>query len=193
MPKAPKSTASKANKVIHPNSRHATYLQRQANRDQRVMKTKVDTAIKQEQLQQKLLWYQTNLDPQKSAYTKHELAKLTEEYLDRFTEELEQISIVNNVGNRQSKQHQARESAIKITQEKEKHEFETVGIEVPDLINGKSFEYFKSWTGEIKLFPNIKFRRSKNTDLKTEETIADSEVSADIINSSDEIPDFEDN
>ncbi|KAL4240991.1 translation machinery-associated protein 16 [Mactra antiquata] len=190
MPKAPKSNAGKANKVIHPNSRTAKYLQRQANRDQRVQKTKADTVIKQEQLQQRLIWYQDNMDPQKSAYTKHEVAELTLEYLERFSEELEQIGIVNNIGNRQTKQHQARETAIKITQEKEKHEFKTVGIEVPDLINGKSFEYFRNWTGEINFLPQIKLRRSKDSDLK--EATEESEASADDKISSDELPDYVD-
>lgn len=177
MPKAPKASVNQ-NKVLHPNSRKAMCIQRQANRENRVMKVKAETALKQEQLQQKLLWFQHQMDPQKTTYTKDELAQLTRKYLDRFKDELEQISIVHNVGNRQSKQHQARESAIKITEEKEMHEFNTVGIDVPDLVNGKVLEYFKNWTGETRYLPNIKLRRSKETDLKqSEENEEDSEKS----------------
>ena len=166
MPKAPKAVVGKSKKVVHPNSRHALFIQKQNNREQRLMKNKAEAAIKQEQLQQKLLWYQSNLDSQKSMYTKNEVAELTVKYLERFKDELEQIGIVNSVGNRQTKQHQARETAIKITKERETYEFDTVGIEVPDLLNGKNLEYFRNWTGEIRYFPNIKLRKSKRSDLK---------------------------
>ncbi|XP_045211721.2 translation machinery-associated protein 16-like [Mercenaria mercenaria] len=208
MPKAPKTVTGKSKKVVHPNSRHATYIQRKINREQRLMKNKAESTIKQEQLQQKLLWYQTNLDSQKSMYTKHELAELTSKYLERFDEELEQIGIVNAVGNRQAKQHQARETAIKLTKERENLEFDTIGIEVPDLINGKNLEYFRNWTGEIRYFPNIKLRKSKRSDLKTsvEEHIDESENTEelpdyvdslqnednDIVSTSDELPDYVD-
>ncbi|WAQ96897.1 TMA16-like protein [Mya arenaria] len=74
MPKAPKSQVSKA---VHPHSRRATVLRKKLNREQRVMKSKVETTLKQDQLQQKLVWFQENLDAQKATYTKHELAELT--------------------------------------------------------------------------------------------------------------------
>lgn len=168
MPKAPKASIDKT-KVVHPNSRKAGYLQRQANRDDRVHKSKAGTTIKQEQLQQKLLWFQSNLDPQKSCYTKHELAQLTSQYMERFDDQLEQISIVKSVGNRQSKQHASRETAINITKERENYEFDAVGMEVPDLINGKALDYFKNWTGEIRYLQNIKLRKSKRSDIKETE------------------------
>lgn len=212
MPKAPKAAVGKAKKVVHPNSRQATYIQKQVNRDNKLMKNKAESAIKQEQLQQKLLWYQKHLDPNKSMYTKHEVAVLTLEYIDRFEDELEQIGIVNAVGNRQTKQHQARETAIKLTKEKENYEFDTVGMEVPDLVNGKNFEYFRNWTGEIRYFPNIKLRKSKRSDLvdmdkkdkvnKEDKGISnnleelpdyidnDSVEENDTVNASDELPDF---
>jgi translation machinery-associated protein 16 len=186
MPKAPKAVVGKSKKVVHPNSRHALYIQKQNNREHRLMKNKAESAIKQEHLQQKLLWYQTNLDSQKSMYTKNEVAELTCTYLERFNDELEQIGIVNSVGNRQTKQHQAREAAIKITKERENHEFDTIGIDVPDLLNGKNLEYFRNWTGEIRYFPNIKLRKSKRSDLKEKtEKIDESE-------NNEELPDYDD-
>lgn len=165
MPKAPKVPVQKATKVVHPNSRQAMCIQREASRDQRVLKSKAESSVKQLQLQQKLLWYLEHIDPQKNVYTKHEVAELTIQYLERFKEETEQINIVNSVGNRQSKQHVARETAIKFTEKQEKYEFENFGIEVPDLVNGKNLEYFRNWTGEIKYFPNIKLKKSKKSDL----------------------------
>ena len=167
MPKAPKTAIGKQ-KLIHPNSRQASCIQRQANRDQRVLKSKADSSLKLEVQRQKLQWYQDNLDPNKKSYTKHEVAELTIQYMDRFDEEMEQITIVNSVGNRQSKQHQSRETAIRLTKEREKMESEGAGIVVPDLVNGKYLENFRNWTGEIKAFPNLKFRKSRRTDLKVE-------------------------
>jgi len=165
MPKVPK-----ARKTVHPNSRHALVLQKKLNRDQRVTKSKADTTLKQDQMQQKLVWFQENLDTHKNTYTKHDLAELTSRYLCRFEDQLEQISIVNSIGNRQTtKQHVSRENAIKITLEQESNDFETVGIEVPDLINGKALSYFRDWSGELRYHPSIKLRRSKKSDLGTEQ------------------------
>lgn len=194
MPKAPKAAVGKPKKVVHPNSRQASYIQRQANRDHKLMKSKAETAVKQEQLQQKLQWYQSHLDPQKSMYTKQEVAELTLEYIDRFNGELEQIGIVNAVGNRQTKQHQARETAINLTREKENHEFNTVGVEVPDLINGKNLDYFRNWTGETRYFPNIKLRKSKRSDLKTGNTEGkkDTQNSNEDTENSLDLPDYVD-
>lgn len=191
MPKAPKAPVGKSKKVVHPNSRQALYIQRQAIHDQKVMKNKAVATIKLEQLQQKLLWYQTNLDSQKSTYTKHDVAELTGKYLDRFKEELEQIVIVNAVGNRQSKQHQARETAIRFTEERENGEFDSVGVEVPDLVNGKNLEYFRNWSGEIRYFPNIKLKKSKRLDLKTEVKENEGEqTEEDDEKSTEELPDY---
>ena len=166
MPKAPKSKVAKA--VIHPNSRHASQIARQSHHELKKQKSKSDTTIKQEQLRQRLQWFQDNMDPQKTSFSKHDLAVMVTDYLERFNEELEQINIVNSVGNRQSKQHVARETAIRFTLERETAEFEGVGIEVPDLINGKNLNYFRSWTGEVRYFPNIKLRKIKKSDLNKE-------------------------
>lgn len=181
MPKTPKGPLAK-DKLIHPNSRKANYIQRQFNRDTRVQKSKAKTTLKEEQLQQKLVWFHANLDSSKTCYTKHELAELTSRYLGRFEDQLEQISIINSVGNRQSKQHVSRETAINITVEKETHEFDTVGLEVPDLINGKAMEYFRNWTEEIRYHPNIKLRKSKRSDLKHSDMEEQSEECAEEIN-----------
>ena len=163
MPKAPKVKVGKA--VIHPNSRQASQLTRQSHHETKKQKSKSDTSIKQEQLRQKLQWFQDNMDPQKTSFTKHDLAVMVTDYLDRFKDELEQIGIVNTIGNRQSKQHVSRETAIRLTEEREKNEFEGPGVEVPDLINGKHLNYFRNWTGEVRYFPNIKLRRIRKSDL----------------------------
>ena len=201
MPKAPKSKVAKA--VIHPNSRHASQLARQSHHEMKKQKSKSDTTVKQEQLRQRLQWFQDNMDPQKTSFTKQDLAVMITDYLDRFKEELEQINIVNSVGNRQSKQHVARETAIRLTQEKETTEFEGIGIKVPDLINGKNLNYFKNWTGEVRYFPNIRLRKIKKSDLNEDMAIENlgnekDEVLPDYVDEgeskeSKELPDYVDN
>ena len=184
MPKAPKGKLGKA--VIHPNSRHASQIARQSHHDVKKQKSKLDTTAKQEQLRQRLQWFQDHMDPEKSSFTKHDLAVMITDYLNRFKDELEQISIINSVGNRQTKQHVARETAIRWTEERENYEFEGVGIEVPDLINGKCLNYFRSWTGEIRYFPNIKLRKIRKSDLNVE-TNKDEDK-----DSEKELPDYDD-
>ena len=164
MPKAPK-TPVRAKKLVHPNSRQAMQMQKQSCHDQKVLKSRSETAAKQDQLRQKLLWFQEHMDQNTTMYTKHELADLAKQYLKRFEDEMEQIGIINSVGNRQGKQHVSREAAINITLDRERREFEGVGLEVPDLVNGKNLEYFRNWTGEVKYFPNIKLRKAKQADI----------------------------
>ena len=92
---------------------------------------------------------------------------LVTEYRNRFDEEMEQIKLLQNIGNRQgqSRQHAAREAAIKLAQEELKHQFEGSGIEVPDLINKKHLEAFKAWDGDTKYIQNLKLRKISNMDL----------------------------
>lgn len=172
MPKAPKTKIKKTVKPVHPNSREAANLCWKAARDKRVSKNKGETSLKLDLLAEKLQWFQENLDYDKNTYTKKELATLTEKYLNRFQEELDQIDIVKSIGQRQGQQHISRKTAINMTTEKEKRDFEGPGFEVPDLVNGKHLEIFKKWNGELRYLQNIKLRKSFKTDLDNPE-IAD--------------------
>lgn len=49
-------------------------------------------------------------------------------YLERFDEEMEQINIIQGISARKSNQHAPRESAIRLTLQKERTDFETCGI-----------------------------------------------------------------
>ena len=177
MPKAHKGPVGKSTKVIHPNSRTAGYIRRQNHHYDRVFKTKALTSEKNERLRQKLQWYQDNMDPTKTVYTKSGLAELTLDYLNRFQDELDQISIINSIGKRKSKQHVARSEAIRLTKEREKQEFEGGGIDVPDLSNEANCEYFRNWTGEVRYFPNIKICKSRKSDIEKKTDIAESSSS----------------
>ncbi|XP_013070525.2 translation machinery-associated protein 16-like [Biomphalaria glabrata] len=151
---------------FHPYSRKALQLNKVLTHDKRVENAKSNQMIKSELLADKLLWFQDHLDD-RHIYTKQDMLELVMQYRDRFRDELEQISIVQNVGNRQnSKQHVSREASIKMTAEDETNQFEGSGIEVPDLINKKHLEEFKKWNGEIKFIQNLKLRKISCVDLQ---------------------------
>ncbi|XP_013396292.1 translation machinery-associated protein 16-like [Lingula anatina] len=144
MPKAPKANIPGRQKPIHPQSRKAAQLARQANHEQRVHRAHGDQATKLEVLGNKLLWFKENVDLQKKVYSKLELCLLVEEYLHRFDEEMEQIELIkNSLKTRQGGQHMSRETAIKTTLERDRREYEEMGIEVPDILNGKRLKYFR--------------------------------------------------
>lgn len=158
----PKSTKhAKAKKVVHPNSRKAHKAGAKVVHKEKVKKVHYETTLKQSVLQEKLLWMKDHIDEAKTSYSKRDLCELAEKYLKRFDEELEQINIIHGVGLRRSKQHAARESAIHLTLKKEVGEYETCGLEVPDLCDGRNLKLFKAWEGEIRYLQNIKLRRVK--------------------------------
>lgn len=77
---------------------------------------------------EKIAWFRDHLDPEVTAYTPELTANLVEEYLGRFDEELEQIRLKNQVGQRCSRQHASREDAIEHSQKLEKDEYEGCGL-----------------------------------------------------------------
>ncbi|RVE76069.1 hypothetical protein OJAV_G00005070 [Oryzias javanicus] len=119
---------------------------------------------------EKLLWFQSQLDSTKSNYTKKDACEIIERYLHRFDSELEQIELSNGIKGRQGRLHGAREAVIKQTVERERAQFEGVGFEIPDIMNGKHLKTFREWTGDLRKLPNIKLRNvsSKGLDTKNE-------------------------
>uniref|UniRef100_A0A096LX44 Translation machinery-associated protein 16 n=1 Tax=Poecilia formosa TaxID=48698 RepID=A0A096LX44_POEFO len=169
MPKAQKSKA--ADKVVHPLSRKAAYLNREEVRLKRKERMKSEKATRLSNIGEKLLWFQSQLDPNKTNYTKRDACEVVERYLHRFDSELEQIELVNGIKGRQGRLHGARETAIKQSVERERAQFEGAGLaEIPDIINTKHLKLFRDWTGDLKKLPNIKMRKvsSKVLDTKAE-------------------------
>ncbi|XP_013385579.1 translation machinery-associated protein 16-like [Lingula anatina] len=73
---------------------------------------------------------------------------------------MEQIELIkNSLKTRQGGQHMSRETAIKTTLERDRREYEEMGIEVPDILNGKRLKYFREWNGELRYIQNIKMRK----------------------------------
>ncbi|XP_076584604.1 translation machinery-associated protein 16 [Chaetodon auriga] len=169
MPKAQKGKA--AEKVVHPYSRKAAYLNREEIRLKKKERQKTDKAVRLSGIGEKLLWFQGQLDSEKTVYTRRDACDIIERYLQRFDSELEQIELMNGIKGRQGRLHGAREAVIKQTIERERAQYEGNGFEIPDIINAKNLKTFREWTGDLKKLPNIKLRNvsSKGLDTKTQE------------------------
>uniref|UniRef100_A0A8D0FC14 Translation machinery-associated protein 16 n=1 Tax=Strix occidentalis caurina TaxID=311401 RepID=A0A8D0FC14_STROC len=94
-------------KVIHPYSRKAAQLAKEAHKQEKK---------------------ENHLDPNKIEYTKKEAGELIENYMCRFNAELEQIELQNSIKGRQGRQHGSREAVIKQTIERERQLYEGYGI-----------------------------------------------------------------
>ncbi|KAJ8000417.1 hypothetical protein DPEC_G00179920 [Dallia pectoralis] len=159
MPKAGKGKLSQKEKVCHPYSRKAAYLSSQELRLGKKDRQKNEKASRLNSVGEKLLWFQNQLDPDRTEFTKEESCQLIERYLHRFDSELEQIELVNGIKGRQGRLHGSREASIKQTVERETSLYHGNGFEIPDIINSKHLNTFREWSGDLKKLPNIKLRK----------------------------------
>ncbi|XP_059819448.1 translation machinery-associated protein 16 [Hypanus sabinus] len=158
-PKAPKTKKVPETKVIHPYSRKAAQLVRESHKQEKKDKIKNEKAVRLSVIGEKLLWFQSRLEPDKTEYSKQEACAIIEQYLHRFDTELEQIELANSIKGRQGRQHQAREAILKQTIERERLQYEENGLEIPDIINVKHLKVFREWDGNLKMLPNIKVKK----------------------------------
>uniref|UniRef100_A0A8C1PQG5 Translation machinery-associated protein 16 n=1 Tax=Cyprinus carpio TaxID=7962 RepID=A0A8C1PQG5_CYPCA len=150
-PKAAKGKGQVEKKAIHPYSRKAAYLASAAIKQQRKEKLKGEKAQRLNLIGEKLLWFQSQLDPDKAEYTKHDACEIIERYLHRFDRELEQIELANSIKGRQGRQYGSREAVIKQTIERERALYEGNGFGMQHVLD--------EWTGDLKKLPNIKMRK----------------------------------
>ncbi|XP_072262106.1 translation machinery-associated protein 16 isoform X2 [Pyxicephalus adspersus] len=143
MPKAPHNKSKQEKKVIHPYSRKAAQLTREGHKQDRKEKLKNEKALRLNIIGEKLQWFQSHLDPNKTEYTKQEACELIESYLHRFDGELEQIELHNSIKGRQARQHCSRETVIKQTIERERRQYSGYGMEIPDIVNSKHLKTFR--------------------------------------------------
>ncbi|NWR77564.1 TMA16 protein, partial [Centropus unirufus] len=161
-PKLRKTPGGKQEKkAIHPYSRKAAQLAREAHKQEKKENNGEGVIININffLVGEKLEWFQSHLDPSKIEYTKKEAGELIENYMCRFNAELEQIELQNSIKGRQGRQHSSREAVIKQTIERERQLYEGYGIEIPDIMNRKHLKFFREWDGDLKKLPNIKMKK----------------------------------
>ncbi|XP_073911171.1 translation machinery-associated protein 16 isoform X2 [Castor canadensis] len=145
MPKTLKGKSTgREKKVIHPYSRKAAQITREAHKQEKKEKMKNEKALRLNLIGEKLQWFHNHLDPQKVRYSKKDACELTERYLNRFNSELEQIELHNSIKDRQGRRHHSRETVIKQTMERERQQYEGYGFEIPDLLDGSNLKMFRS-------------------------------------------------
>ncbi|XP_063776510.1 translation machinery-associated protein 16 isoform X2 [Pseudophryne corroboree] len=178
MPKAPQNKGKQEKKVIHPYSRKAAQLAREGHKQDRKEKLQNEKALKLSIIREKLQWFQSHLNPDKTEYTKQEACELIESYLHRFDSELEQIELHNCIKGRQARQHGSRETVVKQTIERERRLYNGYGMEIPDIVNTKHLKTFREWDLDLKKLPNIKMRKFSVSDslLKSEIDISTEEA-----------------
>lgn len=159
MPKAPKTKKGPEQKVIHPYSRKAAQLVRETHKQEKKDKIKNVKAARLNVTGEKLLWFQSRVDPTKTEYSKEEACEIIEKYLHRFDTELLQIELANSIKGRQGRQHEAREAILKQTIERERLQYQENGLEIPDILNVKHLKVFREWDGDLKKLPNIKVKK----------------------------------
>uniref|UniRef100_A0A8C3WRG4 Translation machinery-associated protein 16 n=1 Tax=Catagonus wagneri TaxID=51154 RepID=A0A8C3WRG4_9CETA len=160
MPKALKAkNVGQEKKVIHPYSRKAAQITREAHKQDKKEKLKNEKALRLSLIGEKLQWFQSHLDPQKVRYSKRAACNLIERYLSRFSDELEQIELQNGIRARQGRRHCAREVAIRQTVQRERQQFQGYGLEIPDILNASHLKIFREWDFDLKKLPNIKMRK----------------------------------
>lgn len=160
MPKVPKGRSTgREKKVIHPYSRKAAQITREAHKQDKKEKLKNEKALRLNLIGEKLQWFQSHLDPKKLGYSKKDACELVERYLNRFSSELEQIELHNSIKDRQGRRHFSRETVIKQTMERERQQYEGYGLEIPDILNANNLKIFREWDFDLKKLPNIKMRK----------------------------------
>ncbi|XP_033225352.1 translation machinery-associated protein 16 [Belonocnema kinseyi] len=160
-----KKELAKAKKVLHPNSRKSIAIMKKTKKISNREKVKLGSFVKQNLVAEKILWIQQHM-VDVCPYTPELTAELLETYMGRNDEELEQIALKHSIGGRKNRQHASREDILRMTKEREKAEYDTCGIEIPDILNTGQCEMLQKWDGELRYLPNFKFRRFGKKDLE---------------------------
>ncbi|KAL0275640.1 UNVERIFIED_CONTAM: hypothetical protein PYX00_003438 [Menopon gallinae] len=121
--------------------------------------------MKQNLVGEKFLWFKERIESADEV-TPAKVLELMERYLGRFDEELEQIQLKHTVGQRKSRQHASREDVIRMTKKREMNEFNTCGLEMPNLLNPKQLSMLMEWEGELRFLQNFKIVRYSRSHLE---------------------------
>ncbi|XP_041972269.1 translation machinery-associated protein 16 homolog [Aricia agestis] len=146
-------------KLKHPNSRKTISLTKKILKTEKKNNNKLGTHIKLNLVGEKIMWFKDRLPENCLVLSKEQILELIETYLARFDEELEQIALKNSVGKRKNRQHASREDIINITKKREREEFDTCGLEMPDFMDPQQMEVLRSWNGELRFLQNFKLKR----------------------------------
>lgn len=160
-----KRDLSKVNKVLHPRSRKAQKLHQKASRNVTVEKSKKIHKMRENLVGEKLLWFKERLVLDVKVYSSQMVLDIVEQYLARFDDELEQISVHHSIGHRKNRRYASREDILNMAKMHDVEEFDTCGLEIPDLMNDKELAYLRNWNGELRYLQNMHLKRYSRSKL----------------------------
>ncbi|KAK5649326.1 hypothetical protein RI129_000355 [Pyrocoelia pectoralis] len=152
-------------KCKHPNSRKTKALSKKAKRV--ILRNENNQAqnLKRTLIANKIQWFLDRIDSSITQCTPQQTEQLIESYLSRFDEELEQITIKQSIGNRKKRQHASRQDVIKMTIEREREEYNTCGLEMPNIMRETDLAAFRLWDGDLVALQHLKLTRISKTML----------------------------
>ncbi|XP_017769099.1 PREDICTED: translation machinery-associated protein 16 [Nicrophorus vespilloides] len=155
-------------KCKHPNSRRTVAFSKQLKKVSNREKSKLGTAMKMNLVGEKYEWFQSKISENEKCMSAAQTYELINQYLNRFEEELQQIKIKHSIGQRKNRQHASREDIINMTMKRETEEFNTCGLEIPDVMNTKNYEALMKWNRELRFLQNLKSVRITKAKLEAE-------------------------
>ncbi|XP_071035753.1 translation machinery-associated protein 16 isoform X1 [Parasteatoda tepidariorum] len=120
-----------------------------------ILLRKEESQLRQQAKLKKLKWYKDNIDVEKECYAPEELRQLIEKYFQRFKEIEDKSEELKSIKGRHNQDRMSNDYKIKFSVDRDKEEYETSGIEVPNLLKKDSFAYFKNWNGDVRYISMI--------------------------------------
>ncbi|KAF5289508.1 hypothetical protein FQA39_LY15063 [Lamprigera yunnana] len=154
-----KNINKELSKCKHPNSRKTKSLSKQAKRVILHNANNQAKNLKRSAIANKVQWFLNALNPTIAECTSEKTKDLIEKYLSRFDKELEQIRIKQSVGKRKNRQHASREDIIKLTIDRERQEYNSCGLEMPNVRDAAELATFRKWDGNLISLQHLKLTR----------------------------------
>ncbi|XP_055313604.1 translation machinery-associated protein 16 homolog [Sitodiplosis mosellana] len=157
----PTSILKDISKLKHPNSRKTKQAAKKAKRFNNRTKIKIGHAIKSNVMGERFAWFTDKLEQfgEQPCLTPSQFTQVIEQYLNRFSDELETINLKQSISKNRTNQHASRLAVIKMSMEREKGEFEGAGIELIDLCDPQKYKQFISWDGDSINLQHFKLDR----------------------------------
>ncbi|CAG0914126.1 unnamed protein product [Notodromas monacha] len=184
-------------KLLHPNSRKATRISKNANKQGKKLKAKWAGNAKVNATTEMLRFLAQFLEDYSDPFTGSDFLDLIEwrgqllasahtvlkyvlkfpSYLHRNDDEMDEITDKNSIGGfRKGRQKSGRLSKLQETVARETELFEGAGLDLPDLFHAESLEFMRNWDGDAKSIHKIRMRKVKRAQLEAlakDETVCD--------------------
>ncbi|XP_065284718.1 translation machinery-associated protein 16 [Dermacentor albipictus] len=150
---------ARTSRPVHPNSRKAQQIARKRIHHGKIATRKKQLAHRLKNKLEKLAWFRENMPTvEADRLSPVEFDALIEKYFRRFDGELEHVDSIERIRGTVT-QFKGRLDAIKITLENEIRNYNSCGIEAPDLLSPDVFKLFMEWDGKcVEYLPKIDMR-----------------------------------